>query len=102
VRHKVVLTNSSLRLKLSYYTVYILTAQLIMSRIFGVIDSQHVTHVSGTSLTACYRVVALLYGLGLIGLRVTILGPLYYTAPPHLHPLMEDCRWTGQSCVQSS
>jgi hypothetical protein len=50
-----------------------------------------VTHGSGTSLTACYQVVALLYGLGLIGLRVTILGPLYYTALPHLHPLMEDC-----------
>jgi hypothetical protein len=57
-----------------------------------------VTHGSGTSLTACYRVVALLYELGLIGLRVTILGPLYYTALPHLQPLMEDCRWTGQSC----
>jgi hypothetical protein len=26
------------------------------------------------------EVVALLYGLGLIGLWVTILGPLYYTA----------------------
>jgi hypothetical protein len=31
-RHKVVLTNLSLRLKLSYYTVYILTIRLIMSR----------------------------------------------------------------------
>jgi hypothetical protein len=39
-----------------------------------------VTHVSGTSLTACYGVVALLYGLGSIGLRVTILGPLYFAA----------------------
>jgi hypothetical protein len=57
-----------------------------------------VTHVSGTSLTARYRVVALLYGLGL---QVTILGPLYYTALSHSHPLMEGCRWTGQSCVLS-
>src|SRR3984893_12286347 len=56
----------------------------------------------GTSLTACYRDVALLYGLGLIGLRVTILGPLYYTALSHSSPLMEGCRWTGRSCVLSS
>jgi hypothetical protein len=30
---QVVLTNSSLRLKLSYYTIYILTEQLIMSHV---------------------------------------------------------------------
>jgi hypothetical protein len=44
------------------------------------------------SLTACSGIVALLYRLGLIGLRVTILGPLYYTALLHSHPLMEDCQ----------
>jgi hypothetical protein len=33
VRHKVVLTNSSLGLKLLYYIVYILTRRLIMSRV---------------------------------------------------------------------
>jgi hypothetical protein len=43
--------------------------------------------------------VALLYGLGLTGLQVNILGPLYYAALSHLHPLMEDCQCTGQSCV---
>jgi hypothetical protein len=33
VRHKIVLTNSSLGLKLSYYTLYILTRRLIMSHV---------------------------------------------------------------------
>ena len=56
-------------------------------------------HGFGTSLIACYGIVALLYGYELTGLWVPILGTLWFAALLPLHPLMEDNGCIGWGCI---